>query len=89
MNDFLKVNRNGRILEIVLDRLKANALDASSCRKMGRVFADFRDDPDLRAAILTGTGEKFFRGGWDLSPLPPAKTISMISEKVDSAVSLR
>ena len=33
---------------------------------MGEVFADFRDDPDLRVAILTGAGEKFFCPGWDL-----------------------
>jgi crotonobetainyl-CoA hydratase len=66
MSDFLKINRNGQILEIVLDRPKANALDAPSCREMGRVFADFRDDPNLRVAILTGAGEKFFSAGWDL-----------------------
>ncbi len=67
MRDFLKINRNGRILEIVLDRPKANALDAPSCREMGRLFADFRDDPNLRVAILTGAGEKFFSAGWDLN----------------------
>ncbi len=33
---------------------------------MGNIFAAFRDDPDLRVAILTGTGEKFFCPGWDL-----------------------
>ena len=66
MSDFLKINRNGRILEIVLDRPKANALDAPSSREMGRVFADFRDDPDLSVAILTGAGNKFFSAGWDL-----------------------
>ncbi len=27
MSDFLKINRNGQILEIALDRPKANALD--------------------------------------------------------------
>jgi crotonobetainyl-CoA hydratase len=67
MREFLNVTRNGQILEIVLDRPKANALDAPSSREMGRVFADFRDDPDLRVAILTGAGEKFFSGGWDLN----------------------
>jgi crotonobetainyl-CoA hydratase len=66
MSDFLKIERKGQILEIVLDRPKANALDAPSCREMGQVFADFRDDPELRVVILTGAGEKFFSGGWDL-----------------------
>ena len=30
------------------------------------MFRDFRDDPELRVAILTGGGEKFFCPGWDL-----------------------
>ena len=30
------------------------------------VFAAFRDDPELRVAIVTGGGEKFFSAGWDL-----------------------
>ena len=33
---------------------------------MGEVFRNFRDDPDMRVAILTGAGEKFFSAGWDL-----------------------
>ncbi len=67
MSDFLKINRKGQILEIALDRPKANALDAPACREMGQLFADFRDDPNLRVAILTGAGEKFFSAGWDLN----------------------
>lgn len=67
MSDFLKIDRNGQVLEIVLDRPKANALDAPACREMGRLFADFRDDPNLKVAILTGAGEKFFSAGWDLN----------------------
>lgn len=67
MRDFLNITKNGQILEIVLNRPKANALDAPSCRELGKVFAEFRDDPDLRVAILTGAGQKFFSGGWDLN----------------------
>lgn len=67
MSDFLKITENGQILEIILDRPKANALDAASSREMSRIFANFRDDPNLRAAILTGAGEKFFSAGWDLN----------------------
>ena len=33
---------------------------------MGEVFLNFRDDPQLRVAIITGAGEKFFSAGWDL-----------------------
>jgi crotonobetainyl-CoA hydratase len=58
--------RNGAILEVVLDRPKANAIDRETSRQLGRTFAEFRDDPTLRVAILTGGGPKFFCAGWDL-----------------------
>jgi crotonobetainyl-CoA hydratase len=45
---------------------KANAIDAATSRLMSEAFANFRDDPDLRAAIITGAGERFFCAGWDL-----------------------
>lgn len=66
MSDNLHVVRNEQILEITLDRPKANAIDAATSIEMGQVFADFRDDPELRVAILTGAGERFFSAGWDL-----------------------
>lgn len=62
----IKTRRDGAILEVTLDRPKANAIDLATSRIMGEVFRDFRDDPDLRVAIVTGGGEKFFCPGWDL-----------------------
>ncbi len=62
----IKTNRDGHVLEVTLDRPKANAIDLATSRIMGDVFADFRDDPDLRVAIITAAGEKFFCPGWDL-----------------------
>ena len=66
MSDFLKITKNGQIFEIILDKPKANAIDSKLSRDMGQAFVEFRDDPDLRVAILTGAGEKFFSAGWDL-----------------------
>ncbi|MBD12903.1 carnitinyl-CoA dehydratase [uncultured Roseovarius sp.] len=62
----IRIERNGAVLEVTLDRPRANAIDAATSRIMGEVFRDFRDDPALRVAILTGAGEKFFCPGWDL-----------------------
>ena len=62
----LHVTRHGAVLEVVLDRPKANAIDLESSRQMGEVFTEFRDDDDLRVAIITGAGDKFFCPGWDL-----------------------
>ena len=62
----IKTKRDGHVLEVTLDRPKANAIDLATSRIMGDVFAAFRDDPELRVAIVTGAGEKFFCPGWDL-----------------------
>jgi crotonobetainyl-CoA hydratase len=58
--------KNGPVLEVTINRPKANAIDAQTSRILGDVFAEFRDDPDMRVAIVTGHGEKFFCAGWDL-----------------------
>lgn len=65
-NQSLHIIRRGRVLEVTLDRPKANAIDALTSRAMGEIFQDFRDDPKCRVAIITGGGEKFFCAGWDL-----------------------
>jgi len=66
MTDPIKTRREGAILEVTLDRPKANAIDLKTSRLMGEVFRDFRDDESLRVAIITAAGEKFFCPGWDL-----------------------
>jgi len=66
MSDAVKTERRGHVLEVTLDRPKANAIDLETSRLLGNVFKDFRDDPELRVAIITGAGEKFFCPGWDL-----------------------
>ncbi|MCZ0812484.1 MAG: carnitinyl-CoA dehydratase [Pseudomonadota bacterium] len=62
----VKTTRSGHVLEVTLDRPKANAIDIATSRILGEVFRDFRDDPDMRVALITGAGEKFFCPGWDL-----------------------
>ena len=66
MADPIKVKKNGPILEVTIDRTKANAIDSKTSIILGDVFLNFRDDSDLRVAIITGEGEKFFSAGWDL-----------------------
>ena len=66
MTENVKTRIKGKILEVTLDRPKANAVDLKTSREMGEIFADFRDNPELRVAIITGAGEKFFCPGWDL-----------------------
>ncbi len=66
MSDVLTTRSEGGILEVTLDRPKANAIDLHTSRKMGEIFQGFRDDPDLRVAIVKTAGDKFFCAGWDL-----------------------
>lgn len=65
----LHVEHRGAVLEVTVARPPANAIDSATSRAMGEVFAQFRDDPQLRVAIVTGEGEKFFCAGWDLKDI--------------------
>ena len=62
----IKTRSVGAVLEVTLDRPKANAIDLVTSRIMGQVFREFRDDDVLRVCILRAEGEKFFCPGWDL-----------------------
>src|SRR6266850_128781 len=64
--DGVRTTTDGSILEVTLDRPKANAIDLAASRRLNAIFTAFRDDAALRIAIITGSGEKFFSPGWDL-----------------------
>ena len=64
--DSIRTRREDGVLEVTLDRPKANAIDLATSRAMGEVFAGFRDDAALRVAILRTAGDRFFSAGWDL-----------------------
>ncbi|WP_407114654.1 carnitinyl-CoA dehydratase [Bradyrhizobium sp. LMG 9283] len=66
MTDVISTRREGAILEVTLDRPKANAIDVKTSQLMGEVFKSFRDNPDLRVAIIRTAGDKFFCAGMDL-----------------------
>ncbi|HEX6256136.1 MAG TPA: enoyl-CoA hydratase-related protein [Euzebyales bacterium] len=54
------------LLVVTLQRGTANTIDAATSRRLGEVFSRFRDDAQLRVAIVTGAGPRFFSAGWDL-----------------------
>jgi crotonobetainyl-CoA hydratase len=66
MSEGIETATNGSILEVTLNRPKANAIDLAASRRLNDIFSAFRDDPALRVAIITGTGDRFFSAGWDL-----------------------
>ncbi|MDH3512988.1 MAG: enoyl-CoA hydratase-related protein [Gammaproteobacteria bacterium] len=69
MQEPVRITREGRVLVVVLDRPKVNAIDLQTSRKLGEAFVTLRDDPDLSVGVVTGAGEKVFSAGWDLKAL--------------------
>ena len=66
MSEHVRVSRNGGVLEIVIDKPKANAIDIKVSRALGEALVTLRDDPGLLVGIITGAGERIFCAGWDL-----------------------
>ena len=66
MSEVVRTVHKDGVLEVTLDRPKANAIDLATSRELGATFKAFRDDASLRVAIVTGAGERFFCAGWDL-----------------------
>ncbi len=60
------VRRTGAVLEIVLERPPANAIDVATSDRLAAVFRAFDRDETLRVAILSGAGGRFFCVGADL-----------------------
>ena len=65
--------KEGRIAIITINRPQAlNALNADVRRGMGEAMVDFRDNPDLWVAIITGAGDRAFSAGADIKDFRPA-----------------
>jgi len=59
-----------RIAIITINRPDAmNSLDGETLDQLNKAWIDFRDDPDLWVAIVTGAGDKAFCAGADLKNL--------------------
>ena len=60
------------VVVITIDRPQAmNALDPEHNDALTEAFARYEDDESLRAAVLTGAGEKAFSAGLDLRTFVP------------------
>ena len=62
----VRLERRGPIAVLTLDRPeKRNAFDAAATQALDSALNAFEDDPELRAAVLTG-GPRFFSAGTDV-----------------------
>ena len=66
MDTPVKVTREGKVLVVVLDRPKVNAIDTETSKQLGEAFVMLRDDPELMVGVVTGGGDRIFSAGWDL-----------------------
>ena len=67
--------KKGRVAYMIFNRPEAmNALDPETLIEFSQACIDFRDDPDLWVAIITGAGDKAFCAGADLKKLTPRIT---------------
>jgi len=67
MPEFCKVERDGRLLIVTIDRPEVmNALHPMANAELGEAFDDFAADPELWVAIITGAGKRAFSAGNDL-----------------------
>lgn len=66
MTEAVNIETIGTTALITLDRPKANAVDVATSQALFAAFSEFESDPQLRVAVLTGAGTRFFSAGWDL-----------------------
>ena len=64
---FATYEKRGRIAYVTLNRPEVmNALHLEAHLELAAIWEDFRDDPELWVAILSGAGERAFSAGNDL-----------------------
>jgi enoyl-CoA hydratase len=75
--------KKGRIAIVTINRPEArNSLDFETMGQLAKAWLDFRDDPNLWVAILTGAGDRDFCVGADLKKFIPA-----VTEQIDELAS--
>jgi enoyl-CoA hydratase/carnithine racemase len=65
--EFATYEKRGRVAYITINRPQVmNALHLEAHLELAEIWEDFRDDPEVWVAILTGAGERAFSAGNDL-----------------------
>ncbi|HVI84758.1 MAG TPA: enoyl-CoA hydratase-related protein [bacterium] len=99
MNAEVLYEKDGEIAIVTINRPeRRNALSAAVCRQLRAAWERFEADGALKAAILTGAGDKAFCAGWDIAEkrsgielteadvAPRVETTSRVTKPVVAAV---
>jgi len=62
----VRLEKQGSVGVIVLDRPPANAYDYSVLRELGAAIDDARFDDEIRAMVVRSASDRFFSAGADL-----------------------
>src|ERR1700730_12708500 len=78
----VRLEKEGAIGILVLDRPPANSYDYAFLRSFAGAVDDARNDAEIRAVVVTSASEKFFSAGADVtvfaSGTPRARTMTAI-----------
>ncbi|MEE2030888.1 crotonase/enoyl-CoA hydratase family protein [Rhodococcus chondri] len=70
------IERHGHVMLITLNRPEArNAVNAEMCLLVGDALEEADRDPEIRAVVLTGAGDKAFCAGADLKAITRGERI--------------
>jgi len=70
----IRVEVVGPVLELTFDHPPAHAFNEQASRDLDAALSRLNDDPDLRCAIVTATGDRMFSAGWDLKAVAAGET---------------
>ena len=79
-DDMVLTEVRGKVLEIVLNRPPANAINRPTSRAIYGALKRLQDDPELTAGLIRGAGERIFSAGWDLKEVAGEGTIDTALE---------
>ena len=70
MAEFVKVERDGAVGLVTIDKPPVNALSAQVIAELESAFDELGGDADIRAVVLRGAGDRAFVAGADISEFP-------------------
>ena len=70
MTDQVLVSREGQLVIVTINRPPVNALNHEVMSALKDVFSKLREESEVRAVIITGSGEKAFVAGADITEFP-------------------